>query len=77
MEESGLSFDPADYTVSALGGETWGAMWSTPAPAVARQGETIDAVLVFELPDRAIDLTLKGPGGAGLALGPGHHRGGS
>ena len=77
MEESGLSFDPDEYAVSALGGGTWKAVWSAPAPAQARQGETIDAVLVFELPDRAIDLTLEVPGGAGLALGPGHHRGGS
>lgn len=76
MEETGLSFDPSQYTVSALGAETWGAVWSSPAPSSARQGETIDAVLVFELPDRAIDLTLQLPGGPGLSLGEGHHRGG-
>ncbi|MHA7207946.1 hypothetical protein [Arthrobacter sp. MDT1-65] len=74
MEENGLSFDPAEYTVSALGGGTWKAVWSAPAPTQARQGETIDAVLVFELPDQAIDLTLDVPGGAGLSLGAGHHR---
>ncbi|MBG6225478.1 hypothetical protein IWX63_002050 [Arthrobacter sp. CAN_A2] len=77
MEEEGLFFDPSHYTVSALGSGSWGAVWSSPAPAEARQGETVDAVLVFELPDRAIDLTLELPGGPGLALGPGHHRGGS
>ncbi|MHA7241342.1 hypothetical protein ACX80P_15735 [Arthrobacter sp. TMS1-12-1] len=75
MEVSGLSFDPAEYAVSALGGETWKAVWSAPAPAQARQGETIDAVLVFELPDKAIDLTLEVPDGGKLSLGPGHHRG--
>lgn len=74
MDADGLSFDPSGYTVSALGSETWEPVWFAPAPATARQGETIDATLVFELPDRAIDLTLKLPGGPGLSLGEGHHR---
>ena len=74
MEEDGLFFDPARYTVSGLGTDSWEAIWSSPAPVQARQGETVDAVLVFELPDRAIDLTLELPAGPGLALGPGHHR---
>lgn len=75
MEEDGLSFDPSRYAVSALGDGTWEPVWFSPAPATARQGQTIDAVLVFELPDRAIDLTLELPGGPGLSLGEGHHRG--
>ncbi|WP_120150839.1 hypothetical protein [Arthrobacter cheniae] len=75
MEEDGLSFDPSGYAVSALGDGTWEPVWFSPAPSAARQGQTIDAVLVFELPDRAIDLTLKLPGGPGLSLGEGHHRG--
>lgn len=74
MDADGLPFDPSGYTVSALGNETWDPVWFSPAPATARQGETIDATLVFELPDRAIDLTLKLPGGPGLSLGEGHHR---
>ncbi|WP_156135010.1 hypothetical protein [Arthrobacter sp. L77] len=77
MEEDGLVFDPSRYAVSGLGSGSWDAVWFSPAPATARQGETVDAVLVFDLPDRAIDLTLELPGGPGLALGPGHHRGGS
>ncbi|TDK28004.1 hypothetical protein E2F48_02565 [Arthrobacter crusticola] len=76
MEEDGLSFNSSDYSVSALGEGTWEAVWFSPGSAVARQGESIDAVLVFELPDRAIDLTLDLPGGAGLSLGAGHHRSG-
>jgi hypothetical protein len=76
MEQDGLSFDPSEYAVSALGTGTWKAVWFSPAPAMARQGESINATLVFELPDRAIDLTLELPGGPGLSLGAGHHRGG-
>lgn len=77
MEKGGLSFDPSTYAISALGTGTWKPIWFSPAPATARQGESINATLVFELPDRAIDLTLEVPGGPGLALGPGHHRGGN
>lgn len=71
----GLSYDPAEYAVSALGNSSWAPVWVSPEPVMLRQGETEDAVLVFELPDRAIDLTLEMPGGPGLSLGTGHHRG--
>lgn len=76
MERDGLSFDPSRYAVSSLGAGTWKPVWFSPAPATASQGESINATLVFELPDRAIDLTLELPGGPGLSLGAGHHRGG-
>jgi hypothetical protein len=76
MEQDGLSFDPSQYTVSALGAGKWKPVWFSPAPARARQGESINATLVFELPDKAIDLALELPGGPGLSLGAGHHRGG-
>ncbi len=75
MEQEGLSFDSSSYRISSLGAGEWKAVWSTASQATARQGESIDAVLVFELPDRAIDLTLELPGGPGLALGAGHHKG--
>ena len=74
MEDDGLFFDPDQYTVSGLGTDSWGALWSSPDSVQVGQGQTIDAVLVFEIPDRAIDLTLELPEGPGLALGPGHHR---
>lgn len=76
MEKDGLSVDPSTYAISALGTGAWKPVWFSPAPATARQGESINATLVYELPDRAIDLTLELPGGPGLSLGTGHHRGG-
>lgn len=75
LEQAGLSYDPSGYSVSGLGAGTWKVLWFYPVPAVATQGESINATLVFELPDRAIDLTLELPGGPGLSLGAGHHRG--
>ena len=76
LQQGGLSYDPSNYSVSGLGTGMWKAVWFSPGSAIARQGESISATLVFELPDRAIDLTLELPGGPGLSLGPGHHRGG-
>ncbi len=76
MDKNGLRFEPSQYAVSALGTGEWKAVWFSPAPTAALQGESINATLVFELPDRAIDLTLELPGGPGLSLGAGHHRGG-
>ena len=75
LEKGGLAYDPSGYSVSGLGTGTWKALWFSPAPSDVRQGQSINATLVFELPDRAIDLTLELPGGPGLSLGAGHHRG--
>ena len=77
LEEDGISYDPTRYTVSSFGTGAWMPVWFSPAPATARQGESINATLVYELPDKAIDLALELPGGPGLSLGAGHHRGGS
>lgn len=74
LDKDGLSFDLSRYAVSSLGSGTWNPVWVSPDPARVRQGESINATLVYELPDRAIDLTLELPGGPGLSLGAGHHR---
>lgn len=75
MEQGGLTFDPSKYAVSALGTGQWKAVWFSADSTVAPQGAIINTTLVFELPDRAIDLTLELPGGPGLSLGTSHHRG--
>ncbi|MEV5050161.1 hypothetical protein [Arthrobacter sp. LAR12-1-1.1] len=75
LEAGGLSYDPADYSVSGLGTGTRKAIWFSPGPANVPQGQSLTATLVFELPDRAIDLMLELPGGPGLSLGAAHHRG--
>jgi hypothetical protein len=77
LEQSGLSFDPSNYSVSGLGAGKWKALWSSAPRPAAAQGESINATLVYELPDRAVDLTLELPGGQELSLGAGHHQGGS
>ncbi|MFF2243489.1 hypothetical protein ACFVTM_04845 [Arthrobacter sp. NPDC058130] len=75
LEKGGLAYDPAEYTVSGLGTGTWRALWFSPGPTDVPRGQSINATLVFELPDRAVDLTLELPGGPGLSLGAAHHQG--
>jgi hypothetical protein len=74
LEAGGLAYDPSDYSVSGLGTGTWKALWFSPGPADVPQGQSLNATLVFELPDRAVDLALELPGGPGLSLGAAHHR---
>jgi hypothetical protein len=75
LEKGGLAYDPAAYSVSGLGTGTWKALWFSPGPADVPQGQSLNATLVFDLPDRAIDLVLELPGGPGLSLGAAHHTG--
>lgn len=75
MEADGLTFDPAEYAVSSLGKARWKAVWASSGPKIAPQGDIVTTTLVFELPDRAIDLSLEMPGGPGLSLGTSHHKG--
>ncbi len=75
LDEGGLSFNPADYSVSGLGTGKWTPVLASPAPSVAARGDRINAELTFELPDRAVELTLEIKDGPGLSLGAGHHRG--
>ncbi|MBO1269154.1 hypothetical protein [Arthrobacter cavernae] len=76
LEPAGITIHAADYSILGIGAGKPKPVWSSPVSATVKQGQTIDVTLVFELPDKAIALTLQGPDGAGLSLGPGHHRGG-
>lgn len=73
LEPQGLQFDGAKYSIDGLGLTIPRALWSSPVRQAAAQGETIRATLVFELPDRAIALTLEDGHGARLSLGAKHH----
>lgn len=76
MEPEGLEFDADDYVVERLGGRTSQVVWASPSEASLAQGESMQAELVFEVPDKALELTLEGPGDVRLAMGTDHHSGG-
>lgn len=75
LEPGGLRLDPGNFSISGLGREQFRPLWQSPAAADLKQGESIGATLVFELPDKAVALVLDGPGGSRLSLGLAHHTG--
>lgn len=75
MEPEGLEFDAEDYLVERLGGGHSPVVWTSIRQASLKQGETVMAELVFELPDQAVELILEGAGDARLSLGAEHHSG--
>ena len=73
LEPGGLRLDTRDFSVSGLGRGLSRPLWESPSAADLRQGESVAATLIFEVPDRAIALVLEGPGGSRLSLGLSHH----
>ncbi|WP_258064353.1 hypothetical protein [Arthrobacter sp. ZGTC131] len=75
VEAGGIFLDTSGFVVSGLGGSELLPLWASPFTAEIRHGESLDATLVFELPDKAIALVLKGPDNTRLSLGVAHHTG--
>lgn len=76
MDPEGLEFTADDYAVDRLGGRRAPVVWASPSEASMAQGETMQAELVFEVPDKALELVLEGAGDARLSMGTEHHSGG-
>ncbi|WP_051427676.1 hypothetical protein [Arthrobacter sp. H20] len=75
LEPGGVDFAADEYIVAGVGTRPYDVMWAEVESASLAQGETLTAVLVFELPDQAVLLTLENDDGASLSLGTGHHSG--
>lgn len=76
LEAGGVDFDAADWEVQRLGGGASRAVHATVQEQTVLQGGVLRTELLFEVPDRALELTLEGPRSARLSLGTDHHRGG-
>ena len=76
MDRDGLEFTAEDYAVDRLGGRRAPVVWASSSGASLAQGETMQAELVFEVPDKALELTLEGAGDVRLSMGTDHHSGG-
>ncbi|WP_233198340.1 MULTISPECIES: hypothetical protein [unclassified Cryobacterium] len=70
-DAAGLVFRATDYSLSGLGARST-ALW---VDTTERAGASVQATLVFEIPNQAIALVLEGPQAAHLSLGTGHHTG--
>jgi|GEM_PF-1816704 hypothetical protein len=75
LDKAGLGFEAGDYGVEYLGSGRQEALWVSVAAEDLRQGGTLVATMVFEIPDRAVEMVLDGPGAARLSLGTEHHSG--
>ncbi|WP_299169626.1 hypothetical protein [uncultured Arthrobacter sp.] len=73
IEAQGVEFEAEGYVLDGLGTGSPGVLWSSPVSENAAQGGTINATLVFEIPNRALALVLEGPDGLRLSLGTEHH----
>jgi hypothetical protein len=75
LEPGGVQLDARDFSISGLGSERFRPVWESPMAADLREGQSIGATLIFEVPDKAVALVLDGPGNSRLSLGLSHHTG--
>lgn len=75
LEPGGIDFAADDWAVERLGGGESPVLQASAPEESVRQGDVLLAELVFEVPDRALELVLDGAGDARLSLGADHHRG--
>lgn len=76
LEPDGITFRASDYFIDGLGTGEPHVIWASPSEHTAEQGETIDATLVFEIPNKALALVLSDDGDTRLSLGTDHHTAG-
>ncbi len=76
LDPDGMSIDSSGFVVDGLGTGEPRPLWAETTEEKIDQGEFAVATLVFELPDRAVELVLENDSGYRLSLGTTHHTGG-
>jgi hypothetical protein len=69
----GIDFSASEYTIDGLGSGSAELVWADPATQRLQPGDSINATLVYQIPNQSIALTIEGANGVRLALGTGHH----
>ena len=72
-EGEGISLDTSQFSVTGLGASSIRPLWTSQGTTHLRPGDSADAAMVFELPNKAVALVLEGPGNTRLSLGLSHH----
>lgn len=75
LDPDGVKLAAGDFSVTGLGPLRVQPLWSSAPKLSLPQGQSLDATLVFEVPDKAVALVLEGPGKARLSMGLAHHSG--
>ncbi|HRO93956.1 hypothetical protein [Citricoccus sp.] len=73
VEPGGIDFVATDYSVQEIVGFTAGPLWASHERHRIARGETLPVTMVFEIPNKSIQLVLQGPGSARLGMGSDHH----
>ncbi|WP_143709866.1 hypothetical protein [Kocuria flava] len=76
VDPSGVAFRAEDWAVERLGARRTAALQAAPRQRTVDQGDVLRTELVFEVPDRAVEVVLVGADGTRLSLGADHHGGG-
>jgi hypothetical protein len=74
LEPEGLEYRADDFTITGLGSVDSRQLFVDPQSAMIAQGQVVTVTQVYELPNQAIELLLRGPG-ARFVLGTEHHTG--
>lgn len=73
VEPGGIDFAAADYSVQEIVGFKAGPLWASHGHRHVAQGETLAVTMIFEIPNKSIQLVLQGPGSVRLGMGSDHH----
>jgi hypothetical protein len=74
LDARGLDYSLDDFAIDGLGSDESRLLWSDPKSATVAQGAVVTVTQVFEIPNKAIELTLRANNGR-FVLGTSHHTG--
>ncbi len=73
IDAGGVRFRPSEFTVEEITGFGADPLWASTAAGQVPQGESWQVTFVFEIPNKSIQLVLKGPQQIRMSLGTNHH----
>ena len=76
IEARGMQFRASDFTVEEIAGFRADPLWASTAEGRVPQGQVRQLTFVFEIPNKSIQLVLRGPQRMRMGLGTDHHSNG-
>lgn len=73
LEPDGIRFSASGFSVQDVGSLESPVRWTDTADAVIERGDSLQTTMVFEIPDKSIELVLVGLTPLRLGLGSDHH----
>lgn len=73
IEARGVRFRPTDYTIEEIAGFRAEPLWASHVDSDVQLGQSLQVTFIFEIPNKAIQLVLRGPQRVRMGLGSDHH----